>query len=140
MRDRRDAEQVPDAERTAIVLKNVPAECVRDTLLHIINEHGFQGLYDFLYLPMDFTTARSRGYATINFISSADAQRACSKLNGIHVHGGELVTEMSNVHAGINSLLQRYQNGELMNDPNTPEDYKPLFLQGQCTPPANPAS
>ncbi len=39
--------------RTTIMIKNIPNRYNQESLLNII-DINFKGLYDFLYLPMDF--------------------------------------------------------------------------------------
>merc|ERR1712094_88997 len=41
--------------------------------LDLINAEGFQGSYDFLYLPLDFKGMVGIGYSFINFINSEQA-------------------------------------------------------------------
>merc|ERR1740123_2226645 len=45
---------VQDGERTTVMLRNLPNDYTRDMLLALLDKEGFQGKYNFVYLPMDF--------------------------------------------------------------------------------------
>ncbi|EPS69037.1 hypothetical protein M569_05736 [Genlisea aurea] len=72
---------VEEDEKTTIMIKNIPYDCPRKRLIRMLDsfcsvenekkeEGGFRCSYDFLYLPIDFSTRRSRGFAFVNFTSS----------------------------------------------------------------------
>jgi len=54
-------------------MRNLPCFFDRGVLLDYINAQGLEGQYDFVYLPMDFHTKQSVGYAFINFTSTTAA-------------------------------------------------------------------
>lgn len=57
-------------DRTTVMLKNIPNNYTRDMFLRMLDEHGFVGLYDFVYLPCDFVRDANLGYAFVNVIDS----------------------------------------------------------------------
>jgi len=60
-------------DRTTVMIRNVPYKYTVDELSAEIEESGFQGMFDLVYLPMLAKCLGSRGYAFVNFISSAAA-------------------------------------------------------------------
>ncbi|KAL6531869.1 hypothetical protein OROMI_028232 [Orobanche minor] len=77
-----------DEEKTTVMIKNIPYDCPRKELLSLIDvfclmenvkarnedtsaEESFSSAYDFLYLPIDFRTKKSRGFAFVNFTNAA---------------------------------------------------------------------
>lgn len=40
--------------KTTVMLRNIPWGFSRDSLTSLLDKHGFNGLYDFVYMPMNF--------------------------------------------------------------------------------------
>jgi len=66
---------VARAPVTTVMLRNIPQKYDREALLDVLNQSGFAGCFDFFYLPIDFSTTNSVGYAFINFINEAELAR-----------------------------------------------------------------
>eukprot|EP00929_Paragymnodinium_shiwhaense_P108895 TRINITY_DN75240_c0_g1_i1.p1 TRINITY_DN75240_c0_g1~~TRINITY_DN75240_c0_g1_i1.p1 ORF type:complete len:422 (+),score=59.44 TRINITY_DN75240_c0_g1_i1:77-1342(+) len=72
-------------EITTLMLRNIPVKYNREMMLEDIDNRGFQGAYDFFYLPIDFQTGNTVGYAFINLIRAVDAQRFQDVYNGLQL-------------------------------------------------------
>jgi hypothetical protein len=114
------------------VLKSLPAGCSREELRRNLDEAGFAGRYDFLYLPAHFKTWTLFQYSFVNFVTPADALRALNALNGAEWPGsaaGEpLVAAWSEMHQGLRVHVERYRNSPLMHGA-VPDEYKPILLK-----------
>merc|ERR1719161_2172719 len=69
-------------ERTTLMLRNIPNDYTRDMLLDLLDSKGFVARYDFLYLPVDFKRMAGLGYAFVNCVAQADAERMMDKFHG----------------------------------------------------------
>merc|ERR1719450_1110682 len=67
---------------TTLMIRNVPSRYRAKEFLKELCVRGFAGRFDFCYLPMDFGTAKSRGYGFVNFISGGDACRFYKEFHG----------------------------------------------------------
>jgi hypothetical protein len=60
----------PNADSaTTIAVRNLPFNVTREELLQALDASGFEGLYDFAYLPHKFKEHRNLGFAFINFMN-----------------------------------------------------------------------
>jgi len=65
--------QKPDASPessgtiTTLVVQNIPLNYTTSMLIQELNSQGFQGVYDFLYHPLDHQTRNARPFAFLNF-------------------------------------------------------------------------
>lgn len=113
-------EEGSEPEPTTIILRNLPAECTREILLHVLDGEGFRGDYDFLHLPIDFITTQCLGYAIVNLASHAAALRVHERLHGFSSWpcASEDVCEVAwNAPLqGLSAHVERYRNSPLMHD------------------------
>jgi len=127
-----------EVERTTVMLRNLPNDYTRDMLLELLDSAGFCGLYDFVYLPVDFKRWAGFGYAFVNFVSNADAQAATTHFHGFKdwVVGSVKVCEVcwGEPLQGLAAHLDRYRNSPLMHE-LVPDNVRPvLFRSGQRIP------
>lgn len=66
-------DQRPEAI-TTLMIRNICNSLSRRGLLNAIDRLGFEGLYDFVHLPMAFGTGRNKGFAFVNFDAEQTAQ------------------------------------------------------------------
>lgn len=60
-------------ETTTVMMRNIPNKYTQRMLLTEVNEAGFLGTFDFLYLPIDTETNANKGYCFMNFVSPQSA-------------------------------------------------------------------
>jgi hypothetical protein len=118
-------------KRTTVMLRNMPNNYSRTMLLELLDAEGFAGQYDFLYLPMDFQSRASLGYAFINFTSSDSAEMFWRVFDG-YSNWAIPSRKMSGVswsgpHQGLEAHIDRYRNSPVMAE-STPDEYKPILF------------
>jgi len=128
-----EAEDSGDQEwRTTVMLRNMPNNYTRDMLLELVDSLGFTGCYDFAYLPVDFKSQAGLGYAFINFVSSAEAERCFANFEGFS--GWKVPSEKvctvtwGSPYQGLEAHIERYQNSPVMHH-SIPDEWKPVLLE-----------
>jgi len=117
--------------RTTVMLRNMPNNYTRDMLLELVDSMGFAGCYDFAYLPVDFKSQAGLGYAFINFVSTAEAQRCfdcCEGFSEWKVPSEKVCTvTWGSPYQGLEAHIERYQNSPVMHH-SIPDEWKPVLL------------
>jgi len=117
------------ANKTTLMLRNLPNKYTQQMLLRELNNSGFLGLYDFLYLPIDPETKANRGYAFINLIDSACAWTLRNTYEGqkmLHFNSDKVVSVVPAALQGFEANYAHYSNARVnRGDPA----WRPLFLR-----------
>jgi len=122
-------------DQTTLMLRNIPNVYTLDSLLELLDQQGFQGRYNFVYLPIDFRTCVNLGYAFVNCVSDAYATDLMESLHGFSnwVCETQKVCNVSwaHPHQGLEEHIERYRNSPVMHE-SVPDAFKPwLFVEGQ---------
>jgi hypothetical protein len=117
--------------RTTLVIKNVHTHSKRDDLCNLLDIHGFMGHYDFIYVPANFKTLSSFGYAFVNFVNGESAQSAMEYFNDFcwtfEDAESMLKVSWSDPHQGLDVHVDRYRNCPVMHR-SVSDEYKPILL------------
>lgn len=124
--------------RTTVMLRNMPNNYNRHMLIDLLNAEGFESQFDFLYLPVDFQSRASLGYAFVNLQDEATAHRFWDTFDGYSnwVIPSRKVSGVSwaGPHQGLQAHIERYRNSPVMAD-SVPDEFKPaMFERGQRVP------
>merc|ERR1711972_694492 len=103
-----------------VMLRNIPTEYTRASLLEIIDQQGFKGLYDFVYLPLVFQTGLNLTYAFVNLSTVEDAGKFLAHFAGFNDWGmpSDMVCETVWCDAlqGVNAFIGRYRDSPIMHE------------------------
>lgn len=116
-------------QRSTIMIRNIPNRYNQSEFLKIIDTH-FKGLYDFLYLPMDFKNHCNIGYAFLNFI---DYKYVVSFYQMFHGFKWDLIRSEKICYIcfariqGRNELIAHFKKSGVMNA-LVDKSFKPLIL------------
>eukprot|EP00930_Biecheleria_cincta_P033565 TRINITY_DN23256_c0_g1_i1.p1 TRINITY_DN23256_c0_g1~~TRINITY_DN23256_c0_g1_i1.p1 ORF type:complete len:237 (+),score=32.07 TRINITY_DN23256_c0_g1_i1:42-713(+) len=118
-------------QNTTVMFRNIPETYTREMLVDLFERNGFHGSYDFLYLPVNFKSDSSFGYAFVNLvdIQALSEFRLC--FNGFKDWGCDTnkVAEVSlNCKLqGLQEHVKRYRDSPVMSH-TVPDKYKPIIL------------
>lgn len=118
---------------TTMMLRNLPNEYNRSMLMAALDERGFHGAYDFIYLPIDKCTRWNVGYAFVNFIDADSAERCKRELTGHRFPSEdprpEKITQVCRAHVqGLEKNVEYYKRSAVMSSRD--ETHRPLILPG----------
>lgn len=128
---------VPDEERTTVMMCGVPFSYARDKLVDLFGSRGFSTQFDFIHMPINFSTTLGVGYVFVNFTSHEQARRFMLAFDGFD--GWESFSKKACVtrwsdDQGLEANVGRYRNSPIMGD-SVPHSYKPaLFRDGVQVP------
>lgn len=119
--------------RSTVMLRNLPNNYSRAMVLAMIDDEGFFGLYDFLYLPIDFKSSACLGYCFVNLTDAGTAAELWRVFDGFSrwILPSKKVCSVcwSGPHQGLAEHVERYRNSPVMH-PSVPDEYKPVVLAG----------
>jgi hypothetical protein len=128
-----DDTDIPPAigPRVTLMVRNLPNNYSRRMLLQLMDSEGFAGQYDFVYLPIDFKSHASLGYAFINLASEDAARRFRRHFNGFSRWAlpSQKVCRVSwsLPYQGLDAHIERYRNSPVMHEVVS-DEFKPVLL------------
>eukprot|EP00927_Polykrikos_kofoidii_P016318 TRINITY_DN17355_c0_g1_i1.p1 TRINITY_DN17355_c0_g1~~TRINITY_DN17355_c0_g1_i1.p1 ORF type:complete len:440 (+),score=70.69 TRINITY_DN17355_c0_g1_i1:50-1369(+) len=110
------------------MMRNLPSNFSQKMLVEEMHWAGFDGFFDFLYLPVDRDTKASKGYAFINFIHSCYTWAFRMRYDGKRLPGstsGKPVSITQAALQGLDANISHYSCSRVLRgDP----DIRPLFF------------
>jgi len=132
MNDQDNITDVPVPERTTVMLRNLPNNYTRHMLLTMLDREGFARKYDFVYLPIDFKTRASLGYAFINLVTPNLVARFWKTFDGysnwILPSRKVCFVTWCGPNQGYEAHVQRYRHSPVMHT-TVPDEYKPVIFK-----------
>jgi len=122
-----------------LILQNLPSELTQVEFTKVLDSEGFNGLYDFVFLPTSFRTGRSSRYAIVNLLRHAHGLLLAAHFHGRkawNVGNGvpECQVKWSLPRQGLTELLEHYRNDVLMHE-SVPDELRPaLYCDGWRVP------
>lgn len=117
---------------SSVMMRNLPNDYTRSSLLELLRTEDFEGKYDFVYLPIDFRSSSGLGYAFINFLSLEIAERFRSHFGGFNrwsVKSDKVCEVTWSSLQGLEAHIERFRNSPVMHE-SIPDDQKPALFEG----------
>mmetsp|Transcript_7439 Transcript_7439/g.20913 ORF Transcript_7439/g.20913 Transcript_7439/m.20913 type:complete len:570 (+) Transcript_7439:67-1776(+) len=115
---------------TTIMLRHIPCRYTQGTLLRELDQLGFEGRYDFFYLPMDVRNKTSVGYAFVNFEDPGTAAEFSGMMQDYRFqrHPNDKVAEASPAHLqGLRRNVAHFSSRTVLRARDS--KYRPIVLQ-----------
>jgi len=120
-------------QNTTVILRNLPNNYTRSMLLDLLDSEGFALKYDFVYIPVDFSSQAGLGYAFVNLVSPSDALAFWAHFEGFRRWSlpSEKVCTLnwSSPIQGLTAHVERYRNSPVMHEA-VPDEWKPVLYFG----------
>jgi hypothetical protein len=124
---------MPPAPPTSVMLRNIPLDLTRGMFLDMLNDEGFAGKYDLVYLPRDFQTTANLGYAFVNLLEHTEALRMTTHFTGFckwSIRSSKRCATAWSSQQGLATYVDRYRNNPVMHE-SVPEEFRPaIFSNG----------
>jgi hypothetical protein len=131
-------EPLAGSVETTVMMRNIPNNLKRCELLQLLDDEGFQGHYDFLYLPVDLKSKSGLGYAFVNLVSHESALAFTKHFDGYLSWAvqSEKVCKVawSEGMQGLDTHVERYRNSPVMHEACSDELRPVLFNNGVRAP------
>lgn len=118
--------------RTTVMLRNLPNNYTRDMVMSLLDSEGYQGKFDFFYLPIDFRSKAGLGYAFVNIAEPSFVEQFWKTFDGYSnwVLPSSKVCQVSwsGPHQGQRSHVERYRNSPILHR-SVPDEFKPVVLK-----------
>jgi hypothetical protein len=121
-----------EEQHHGVIIQNIPNKYTRALFLELLDERGFRGAYRMGYLPVDYTTRLSVGYAFLHFADSSDAARCKAEFQGFkswHFAGSPKVcsVDWSSGEDSLEDHIANLRNAPVMHS-SVPEEFRPALF------------
>jgi hypothetical protein len=116
--------------QTTILLRGLLGCSSREQLIELLDARGYSGLFNFVYLPVDFESSQIAGYAFINWTKPKIAEAFMESFEGLTSYpfstSQPCSASWSRVQ-GLSANIKQYRNSPVMHK-LVPDEYKPVLL------------
>lgn len=119
---------------TTVMLRNIPNKYTREMLVKQLSLE-FKGLFDFLYLPIDFKNKCNVGYGFINFRTTDACDEFVRQFHGVDVRkclpglNSKKIVEVTPARVqGLIENVRRLRNSPVMNQLQDHPEWMPLLF------------
>jgi hypothetical protein len=134
----KENEETKSAPHTAVMMRNIPQEYTRAKLIELLDQQGFNGLYELVYVPTAMDTELSYCYAFITLTTEGSVDQFLNHFIGFKDWSvpSDKVCEVrfNDMLRNTEEHIQRYRDSTMMHE-SVEDRFKPaLFENGQRVP------
>ncbi|CAJ1404500.1 unnamed protein product [Effrenium voratum] len=127
------SKQTLKGKPTTMMIRNIPNRYTQREFVRELDDLGFAGTYDFLYLPIDKGTLCNVGYAFVNFLEPKDGERCMEVFHNYifqrYRKARGKIAAVSIAHLqGLEANLRHYQNSAVNMAPRIKQQRGPLII------------
>ena len=123
---------------TTLMVRNIPTRFSSITLLETLKDYGFEGLFDFFYLPMDFKTEKNCGYCFINFLIHETCKEFANIFQGIQLKAStshKCIDIVVSKRQGLYDNIAVFADSDMLTCKFRRDDFKPMIMRnGEMVP------
>lgn len=130
-----------DSQATTFMLRNIPNKYSRAMLMERLDQLGFKGTFDFLYMPIDFGNRCNVGYAFVNFRNQAAASQFLEAFNGVESKvclpgfNSAKICEVTLARMqGLTANVDHLRDSAVMDQLQDHEEWQPLLFDTEGNP------
>lgn len=119
---------------TTVMLRNIPNKFMPDALAAQLNNE-YKGMFDFMYLPIDFKNKCNVGYGFVNFRTPELCSKFVHSFNGVEVRkclpgfNSRKVVEVTPARVqGLHENVKRLRNSPVMSQLQDNPEWLPLLF------------
>lgn len=124
--------QYQEFQATTVMMRNIPNSYTREMVLKLLEDEGFRGAYNMVYLPVDFQSRVGLGYAFINMVTTEDALRFQWHFSGFSnwTLASDKVCQITwgDTLQGLHANIERYRNSPVMHA-SVPDEFRPVLFE-----------
>lgn len=91
-------------EVTTVMIKGIPCKYSQNRMIQLLDKMGFEGKYDFMYLPHVGKSSSNLGYAFVNFVEAESVPLCTTALDGLQLDPERSVKTCRVIPADIQGL------------------------------------
>eukprot|EP00928_Gymnodinium_smaydae_P085847 TRINITY_DN6951_c0_g1_i1.p1 TRINITY_DN6951_c0_g1~~TRINITY_DN6951_c0_g1_i1.p1 ORF type:complete len:286 (+),score=38.33 TRINITY_DN6951_c0_g1_i1:64-921(+) len=92
--------------KTSVMVRNISYQCSQIMFCEELNKAGFQGQYDYVYVPINAVRGTSKGYAFANFVDDRTAYRFKMHFDGVKMNVPGSVKRLEIIPANLQGYAQ----------------------------------
>lgn len=129
----KEVDMADAAPKTTIMLRNIPVEFTRTTVIDFLRSQGFADHITFVYVPMNLRSIGNFGYCFVDFDSMKIAEQCHEQLRGFTRWGVPCEKALEFAWSdtqGLDAQVARYRDSPLMHESVVDEMKPALFDKG----------